>query len=192
MTGLVGVFLAIAAGLIVVGSRRQLAMVVVLPFLVILGVQTWGIAAGKGVSPPSTVTGFPGLISYYIVQAIILGLALGIAEMIRTRRSRAAELSESRPERGGQTATWALIVNFALCAVVVAGFKWDRPLFDPGSVTKHSSSGSPPVLGIIGILLTLVMFVGLSIVTLRSRRARRANTLTIPSGANQTAGRAVL
>src|SRR5271169_974503 len=57
MTPLAGFIAAIIAGWIVRDPRRAAATVVV-PFLIVLAMQTWGIAAGYGVSPPSTVTPF--------------------------------------------------------------------------------------------------------------------------------------
>src|SRR5262249_43136464 len=78
LTGTVGIVLALIAGLLVT-DRRRVTTVVVLPFLAVAGIQTWGIASGRGVSPPSTVAAFPGAIQYYLVQAIILTLALAIA-----------------------------------------------------------------------------------------------------------------
>jgi hypothetical protein len=156
MTGTVGIFLAVVAGWFVC-DRRQVVKVVLLPFLAILAVQTWSIASGRGVSPPSTVTAFPDLIGYYVVQVIILASALGIALQMSALRFR----SEGGPGRP----TLALVVNGAVCGLVVAAFALERPLFDPGSVTRHSASGSPPALGVAGIVLSAVLCVGLGCVT---------------------------
>jgi hypothetical protein len=174
MTGTVGIFLAVIAGWFV-SERRQVVKVVVLPYLAILAVQTWGIASGRGVSPPSTVTAFPGLIGYYVVQAIILALALGIALQISALRFRAGR-SEAGSSAAPSRATLALVVNSSVCALVVAAFALDHPLFDPGSVTHHTSSGSPPVLGVAGIGLSVVLCVGLGCVTGWRRWARPARS----------------
>ncbi len=170
MTGTVGIFLAVIAGWFV-AERKQVVKVVVLPFLAILAVQTWSIASGRGVSPPSTVTAFPGLIGYYVVQAIILALALGIALQISALRFRAGPSEQGSSAAHSQT-TLALVANSFVCALVVAAFALDRPVFDPGSVTHHSSSGSPPVLGVAGIGLSVVLCLGLGCVTGWRRRAR--------------------
>ena len=53
MTPLAGFVAAIIAGWIVRDPRRAVPAVVI-PFLIVLTMQTWGIAAGDGVSPPST------------------------------------------------------------------------------------------------------------------------------------------
>ncbi|HEY1368094.1 MAG TPA: hypothetical protein VGF23_13295 [Gaiellaceae bacterium] len=163
MTGMVGIFLAVAAGFLVAG-RRQTATAVVVPFLGVLAVQSWGIASGRGVSAPSTVTAFPGLLEYYAVQAIILALALGIALQIRALRFDCTG-------REGRPPLVAYAVNCALAVLVVSAVELDRPLFDPGSVTTHTSSG-PPALGIAGIALLVVVCLGLAGARLRHRPAR--------------------
>ena len=78
MTPWAGFVAAIVAGWIVRDPRRAVATVIV-PFLVVLATQSWMIAAGRAVSPPSTVTQFPSCLGYWIIQAIFLALALGIA-----------------------------------------------------------------------------------------------------------------
>jgi len=163
MTGTVGIFLAVIAGLLV-ADRRRVTMVVVWPFLAIAAVQTWGIWSGRGVSPPSTVNAWPGAIGYYVVQAIILGLALGIAWQISALRFGGA---------GRSRTALAFVLNGLVCALVVGCFELDRPLFDPGSVTHHSASGRPPVLGISGIVILVVVCAGLGCVTLRRRWTAR-------------------
>lgn len=149
-------------------------MAVVLPFLVVLGIQTWGIASGRGVSPPSTVTGFPGLIPYYVVQAIILALALGIALQLSALRFHGSTGPRTRP-------TVAYIVNIVLVAAVVSAVQLDRPLFDPGSVSHHTSSGSPPLLGVAGIALSFLTCTLLGCVTLRRRWLRRTSPVRAQS-----------
>lgn len=162
MTGVVGIFLAVVAGLFVSGRRRE-AVVVVLPFLAVLGVQSWGIASGRGVSPPSTVDRFPDLVSYYLVQLLILALSLAIAFEIGTIRF-------GGTDRPGTRTTVALVANFAVAGLVVACFELDRPLFDPGSTARHSTEGHPPVLGIAGIGVLVATCVVLGVVLLARRR----------------------
>ena len=87
MTPLAGFVIAIIAGWIVRDPRRAAAAVVV-PFLAVMAAQSWILASGQGVSPPSTVTSWPGLIRYWAVQAIFLALALGIAAELSTLRRR--------------------------------------------------------------------------------------------------------
>jgi hypothetical protein len=166
VTGLVAIFLAVAAGLIV-STRRQLLVVIGVPFVAILILQTWALAAGKGVSPPSTVTAFPGLIGYYVVQLIIFALALGAADQIRMRRVRRSD--QRRFEDGRQTHK-ALVINGLLDLAVVVAFLSAHSLLDPRSVTQHKANGSPPVVGALGILSCALVFAVLGLMTLVSRR----------------------
>ena len=164
MTGTVGIFLAVIAGLLV-ADRRTVTMVVVWPFLAIAAIQTWGIWSGRGVSPPSTVNAWPGAIGYYVVQAIILALTLGVAWQISALRF-GGSAARSRT-------ALAYVVNGLVCALVVAAFELERPLFDPGSVVHHRTNGQPPVLGIAGIATLVVICAALGCVTLRRRWTAR-------------------
>jgi hypothetical protein len=107
-----------------------------------------------------------------VVQAIILALALGVANMIRMKRARSAGLrSIADPRR--QT-TVGRTVNLLICAAVVLAFIVDHPLLDPGSVAHHRSTGKPPIAGVVGILSLVLAFVIMAVVTLANRRRRVA------------------
>ncbi len=166
MTPLAGFVAAIIAGWIVRDPRRAAAVTLV-PFLIVLAMQTWDIAAGDGVSPPSTVTPFPGAIGYYVFQVIFLGLALGIAAEL-------AVLRRARKPAGDSTGAGR---RMALAAVLLAGLavvfdaSW---LLDTAPVRHHSADGAPPAQGLAGIGLCIVTFVVLSVLTIRNRRAARA------------------
>src|SRR5580658_7642552 len=80
MTPLAGFVAAILAGWIIRDPRRAAAAILV-PFLAVLGVQTWSLAAGHGDNPPSTIHG----VAYWVVQAIILAFPLAI--VLRARPS---------------------------------------------------------------------------------------------------------
>jgi hypothetical protein len=168
VTGAVGILLALVTGWLVL-DRRRMALVVAVPFLALLGFQTWHIAAGRGVSPPSAVNRFPELIGYYVVQVIIFGLAFGAADQIRMRR--AAASSSREPSRPAAIAL-ALTLNAALSALVVSAFLFARPEFDPGSVVNHSTQGHPPWSGFLGIGLSAVVFAVLGLSSLRNRRTK--------------------
>src|SRR5271170_8510330 len=92
MTPIAGFIIAIIAGLIVRSGRRATA-VVLMPWLVVLGYQSWYIASGRAISPPSTVTDFPSAIGYWLVQAVILAPALGIAAQLGANGARRHALS---------------------------------------------------------------------------------------------------
>jgi hypothetical protein len=170
MTGLVGIFLALAAGWLI-ADRRRLAIGIALPYLAVAVVQTWNLAAGNGVNPPSTVNAFPGAIGYYIAQLIILGFAIGAGDQIRMRRHN-SESGALPAEVGRRQLRTALVVNVVLSAVVIGAFKLDRPLLDPGTVATHTGNGSPPVFGVLGTLSTAIVFIVLGAITLWHRRAR--------------------
>src|ERR1700689_5722898 len=87
MTPIAGFIIAIIAGLMVRSGRRAPA-VVLAPWLVVLAYQSWYIASGRAISPPGTVTDFPSAIGYWLVQAIILAPAAGIAILLGNLASR--------------------------------------------------------------------------------------------------------
>ncbi|MHB1535389.1 MAG: hypothetical protein ACYC1D_12430 [Acidimicrobiales bacterium] len=168
MTGVVGILLALVAGWLVF-DRRRAAMVMVVPFLVVLGVQTWHIAAGKAVSPPSTVNKFPDLIGYCLVQVIILALALGAGNQVRMRRATAAGPTASSSKAPQRTRV-AVVINTAISALVVAAFLGESAVFDPGSVVHHSTQAGPPLLASIAIGLSAVIFAIGGFLTIKGRR----------------------
>ncbi|MFZ0172201.1 MAG: hypothetical protein WAL04_11015, partial [Acidimicrobiales bacterium] len=69
MTPIAGLIIAMIAGFMVANGRRA-ASVVLVPWLVVLAYQSWYIASGRAISPPSTVTQFPSTIGYWFVQVI--------------------------------------------------------------------------------------------------------------------------
>jgi hypothetical protein len=166
MTPWAGFVAAIVAGLIVRDPRRAVATVIV-PFLVVLATQSWMIASGRAVSPPSTVTQFPSCLGYWLVQAIFLALAVGIAAEL-------SSLRRARPAASAQVAR-ASVLLAVLTAVFEVGY-----LLDSSPVRVHSGNGAPPAQGVVGILLCAGTFVVLSVLTIRARRAiasqRRATT----------------
>jgi hypothetical protein len=179
VTGAVGILLALVAGW-TVSDRRRMAFVVVVPFLAVLVEQTWHIAAGYGVSSPETVNKFPELIGYYIVQVIILALALGAANLIRSRRMSASG-SGRTPLDGRRQTRIALMINGAVSVVVVLAFLFERPVFDPGSVVHHSAQGHPPWPGFLGIGLSAAVCAVLGLLALKGRRSQRTQ-LSVGSG----------
>jgi hypothetical protein len=157
MTPWAGFVAAIVAGWMVRDPRRAVATVIV-PFLVVLATQSWMIASGRAVSPPSTVTQFPSCLGYWLVQAIFLALALGIA----------AELSSLRgalPAASAQVGR-ASVLLAVLTVVFEVGY-----LLDSSPVRDHSGNGAPPAQGVVGILLCAGTFAVLSVLTIRARRA---------------------
>jgi hypothetical protein len=163
MTPIAGFVIAIIAGWIVRDPRRAAAAVVV-PYLAVVAAQSWILASGRGVSPPSTVTGWPGLIGYWVVQAVFLALAIGIAaELSALRRRRMSP--DDAPTGVGHRFTLALGVLAALTAGFLVAY-----LLDSAPVSHHAADGTPPVQGYVGMLLCIVTFLALSVATLLGHR----------------------
>ncbi|HTW20074.1 MAG TPA: hypothetical protein VME70_07690 [Mycobacteriales bacterium] len=178
MTGTVAILLALCAGLMA-SDRRSTAVALGLPFLAVLGLQTWGLWAGHGVNPPSTVNAFPGAISYYVVQIVIFGLAFAVADQLRAAR----ELRRPAPRRPERALRMATAANLVIAAAVVGLWQADRGLLDPGNVHTHTGNGSPPVLGVLGMGALVVAFAVLTALSLRRRLvARRTVRTGVPAG----------
>jgi hypothetical protein len=176
MTGIVAIFLALVAGLMMT-SRRGMTQAVVVPYLLVCIVQTIGLAAGWGVNPPSTVTQVPGNVAYFAVQLVILALTLLAADQIRMFRLRRASGRTDDTHR----VRMAVGLNLALSAVAVAVFFLFRPVFDPGSVAHHTGTGNPPVGGTVGILLlplTIVVLGGVNLIAKRRQPTPAQTQLT--------------
>ncbi len=164
MTPMTGFIIAVIAGWIVRDGLRA-AMTVVVPWLAVLTAQTWIIAAGRAVSPPSTVSRLPQAIGYWVVQAVFLVLALGIAGQLGALRAR-RRLPHGAADGPGRQAAIASALLAAATAVFVTAW-----LLDSTPVARHAAEGSPPVQGAVGMALSIVAFAVLSILTIRRRRA---------------------
>lgn len=171
MTPIAGFIIAIIAGLMVRSGRRA-TIVVLAPWLVVLGYQSWYLASGRAISPPGTVTDFPSAIGYWLVQAVILAPAVGIAAQLGAAGSR------RHPADNGSLARRAWVASAlglaASVIVILLGFVWFRQEGGTVFAGHHSSGGSPPVIGMAGLLLSFLTCAGLGVMTLRQRRAARA------------------
>jgi hypothetical protein len=166
MTPLAGFVAALIAGWIIRDPRRA-AITATVPFLIVMIVQTLGIDAGDGVSPPSTVYPINGTsIGYYVVQAILLGFTLGIAiELAALRRARMP--ADDQAGVGRRTALAAAVL------AVLTAVTWAVWVLVEAPVSHHSSAGSPPPQGLIGIGLLIVSLAVLSVPTIRDWRAAK-------------------
>jgi len=164
MTPITGFIVAVIAGWIVRDGLRAAATVMV-PFLAVLAAQTWIIAAGRAVSPPSTASRLPQAIGYWLVQAVFLALALGIAGQLGALRARRM-LPPGAPGGTSRQATIASGLLAAATTVFIIGW-----LLDSAPVARHATEGSPPVQGVVGMVLCIVTFAVLSAATFKRRRA---------------------
>jgi hypothetical protein len=168
MTPIAGFVIAVLAGFMVSNGRRA-ASVVPVPWLVVLAYQSWYIAAGRAISPPSTVTQFPSAIGYWLVQLIILALALGIAAQLGASGHRRNPLSATTLARRAWGAMTLGVV--ASVVTIVLGFIVFRHDGGTAFVTHHSANGSPPFVGALGLLLSVGTCAGLGVMTFIRRRS---------------------
>jgi hypothetical protein len=169
MTPLAGFIAAVLAGWLIRDPRRAAAAVAV-PFLAVLAAQTWGIAAGYGHSPPSTITSFPGTLGYWLVQVLILVPALGIAAELGALRARSARARDGAAGSGRRA---VIVCAFLTLAAVVFDAIYAAQV---SPVLHHLANGSPPAWGFAGMGLLIVTLVVLSVVLLRVHRAERRQT----------------
>ena len=163
MTPLAGFAIALIAGWTTRDAWRAAAVFVV-PFLAVTAAQTWGIAAGDGVSPPDTVWPIGGAISYYIVQALIMAVALGLALLLGVVRSRGIEAPGDVAGRSRRTRMALLIAGVATAAYLTIALLALAP-------HSHSANGSPPVQGLIGIAVLIISLIAAGVLAIIGRRA---------------------
>src|SRR5580698_10251244 len=166
MTPIAGFIIAVTAGLLVRRGGRA-ALVVAVPWLIVLAYQSWYIAAGRAVSPPSTVTDFPSAIGYWLVQAVIVAPALGIPAQLGGLGSRRRGADPGALTRRSWIASGLGVAVAVL--VILCGFVWFRQEGGTVFAGHHSSGGSPPLIGLLGILLSYLTCAGLGLATIRSR-----------------------
>lgn len=183
MTPIAGFIIAVIAGLLVRRSRRA-ALVVAVPWLVVLAYQSWYIASGRAISPPSTVTDFPSAIGYWLVQVIIVAPALGIAAQLGGFGSRRHPAEADDLVRRSWLASGLGVAVSVL--VILCGFVWFRQQGGTVFTGHHSSGGSPPLIGILGIALSYLTCAGLGVATIRGRRAARRTAAGQPARRYET------
>lgn len=176
MTPIAGLIIAVIAGLLV-RSERRAASVVLVPWLAVLAYQSWYIASGRAISPPSTVTQFPSAIGYWLVQVVILAPALGIAAQLGASTSRRHAVGAIVLARRA----WTASVLCVAAAVLVVLFGFVLFPHQGGTVTAghHSAHGSTPLIGTVGILGSYIGCAALGVRTLvRRRTSKRAESVT--------------
>jgi hypothetical protein len=167
MTPLAGLVIALIAGWIMRDARTAVAVAIV-PFLAVTAGQTWGIADGRGISPPSTVWPVGPAISYYVVQVLILAVTLGVAAQLGALRARAGTDRDGAAGAGRRTAIAAAILVPLTAVYLAAAWLASAP------VLHHSADGSPPAEGLIGMALGIIALVTLGVLLLRGRRTAAA------------------
>jgi hypothetical protein len=171
MTAISALLLALITGWLAPAAR--LAMAAFLgPWLAVLIYQTADIGLGYAVSPPKTVTQFPGVIGYVVVTALILALGLAFSALIGERRSRVVPDDARRTGREmAKRATAAGTVVVA--AMIVLDIADHAVLVWPESTAHHTTSPTPPLFGILSIALCLIGIAVLGTAVLRRRATAR-------------------
>jgi hypothetical protein len=160
MSPIIGLFIAIIAGLVAPAPRAVIAIVVP-PMLGATAAQSWYLGTGRGHNPPSTTTDSP---AYWIVQALIVTAVCGVAAAIcwvRVRRATVARGLPSRPQRA-VLLTVATLAAFA--ATLGFAFVTDRP------ARPRSGNGTIPIGGAVAVVVGLVVLVVLASLWLRGSR----------------------
>jgi hypothetical protein len=182
MTPLAGFVIAVIAAWIARDARRAAAIFVV-PFLAVTAGQTWGIGAGRGVSPPSTVWPLGPAISYYVVQAIIMALAISVAIMLGAVRGRRVTGRNEAADRRRRTRIAAVV------EVILTGAYLAAAVLDSAPVLRHSASGSPPPQGLIGIGVLVLSPIVLGVLLITGRRSAARPGADQPGADQPAAGR---
>jgi hypothetical protein len=170
MTPIAGFIIAVIAGLVVRRGRRA-ALVVAVPWLIVLAYQSWYIASGRAISPPSTVTDFPSAIGYWLVQAVIVAPAFGIAAQLGGFGSRRSSVGPGDVDRRSWIASGLGVAVSVL--VILCGFVWFRQQGGTVYAGHHSSDGSMPLIGTLGIVLSYLTCAGVGVATVRARHAAK-------------------
>jgi hypothetical protein len=160
MTPIIGLLIAIVAGLLAPRPRTA-AAIVVAPMLGATAAQSWYLGSGRGHNPASTTTNSP---AYWVVQLLIIAAICGVAAAIcwvRTRRSRV-----ERVLPGGSLGVALLaIATVAACATTVGyAFVTDRP--------KHpgTGNGNPPIAGTVAIFVGAGVLIVAAVIWFRNSR----------------------
>lgn len=161
MTPIIGVFIAILAGMLA-PKPRTAALIVVPPMLGAIAAQSWYLGTGRGHNPASTTTNSP---SYWIVQLVIIAAIGGVAGAICWARTRRSSVERVLPGRGVGVLLLVAGTIAAFAATLGFAFVTDRP--------KHpgSGNGSPPLAGTIAIFVGVAVLIFLAIVWLRNSRS---------------------
>jgi integral membrane sensor domain MASE1 len=166
VTPLFGFVIALLAGMLFRPPRVAVAAALP-PWLAILALQTWHLAAGLGVNPSSTVYES----SYWVVQLLVLaptlGVAAGISDWRSRRRGNRAEPRTSL-KRDATLAGIGTLASAAIGFVLLVAF---------GTASHPQSGGGDiPISGVIGVgslLLSCVIVVVAEIYAWLSSRGER-------------------
>jgi hypothetical protein len=160
MSPIIGLFIAIIAGLVATQPRAVVAIVVP-PMVGATAAQSWYLGTGRGHNPASTTTNSP---AYWVVQVLIITAVCGVAAgvcWIRLRRGGRGRILPAGPQRAV-----LLIASTIAAFTATLGFAFltDRP--------KHpgSGNGNIPVGGAIAVVVGFAVLVFLAVAWWRRSR----------------------
>jgi hypothetical protein len=167
MTPVIGLLIAVVAGLLAT-SRRGVLLGVIPPMLATTAAQSWYLGTGRGHNPPATTTDSP---AYWVVQLVILALICGVAigiYAIRARRAgRRGGAGVAVARRGQHGPMIAAGTVAALAGTLALMFGTDRPAH------PATGNGNLPVTGVVGIVIAILALAAFGVLWLRSRSARQ-------------------
>lgn len=166
MTPIIGLFVAVLAGLMT-SSRRGVLAGVIPPMLAVTAAQSWYLGTGRGHNSPTTTTDSP---AYWIVQLIILALICGVAASIyaiRARRTARRDSNGTAAAHRGRSAGWMVAAGTvaAFASTLALMFATDRPSH------PASGNGNLPVTGVVGIVIAVLAIGAFGVLWLRDRPA---------------------
>jgi O-antigen/teichoic acid export membrane protein len=164
MSPIVGLFIAIVAGLLAPRPRAVIPLVVP-PMLGATAAQAWYLGSGRGNNPAATTANSP---AYWVVQVLIIIAICGVAAAVcwlgvrRHARAQVLPTGARQVEVLGSAAIAAFAVTLGLM------FSTDRP--------KHpgTGNGNIPVAGAVAVVIGLVVLAFLAVAWFR--RSRRPTT----------------
>lgn len=164
MSPIIGLFIAIIAGL-VAPRPRSVIVIVVPPMLGATAAQSWYLGTGRGHNPASTTVDSP---AYWVVQVLIIIAICGIAAAICWLRMRRFPRARVLPTGAKRVVLLSAATIAAFIATLGYAFVTDRPT-NPGS-----GNGNIPVAGAAAVVVGIAVLVMLAVVWLRDSRVSHA------------------
>jgi hypothetical protein len=164
MSPIIGLFIAIVAGLIAPKPRAVIGIVVP-PMLGATAAQSWYLGTGRGHNSAATTTNSP---AYWVVQVLIIIAICGVAAAVCWFGTRHGTGRRALP-LGSQLAAWLIGATVAaFTATLGFAFLTDRPRH-PGT-----GQGTIPIGGAVAVVLGLGVLLFLAVASVR--RSRRSVT----------------
>jgi hypothetical protein len=160
MSPIIGLFIAIIAGLAAIRPRAVIGIVVP-PMVGATAAQSWYLGTGRGHNPASTTTDSA---AYWVVQALIITAICGVAAAVCWIHVRRGGHGRILPSGLQRTALLVAATIAAFTATLGFAFLTDRP--------KHpgSGNGNIPIGGAIAVVVGLAVLVFLAVAWLRRSR----------------------